>query len=118
MFEPIHAPLLPRPAFLRRLAGSALVGLCFLVLSLGLGMIGYHHFEGMAWIDAFANAAMLLSGMGPLAAPATYGGKLFAGVYALYSGLAVIFLTGILFAPVVHRALHRFHLEKERQGED
>lgn len=117
MFEPHHAPLLSRPAFVRRLLGSAFVGLVFLSLSLALGMLGYHHFEGMAWIDAFANAAMLLSGMGPLAAPRTHAGKLFAGFYALYSGLAVIFLTGILFAPVVHRALHRFHLEKEK-GDD
>lgn len=118
MFEPRHAPLLSRPAFLRRLAGSALVGLVFLVVSLALGMLGYHRFEHMAWIDAFANAAMLLSGMGPLQQPATYNGKLFAGFYALYSGLAVIFLTGILFAPVVHRALHRFHLEKGKQDDE
>jgi hypothetical protein len=70
----------------------------------------------MAWIDAFANAAMILSGMGPLAPPQTWGGKLFAGLYALYSGLAVILATGILLTPIVHRLLHRFHLEEGKHG--
>jgi hypothetical protein len=89
-------------------AASGLIG-----VSLLGGMIGYHVLEGMAWIDAFANASMILSGMGPLDPPKTWGGKLFAGLYALYSGLAVILAAGILFTPVVHRMLHRFHLETE-----
>jgi hypothetical protein len=67
----------------------------------------------MGWVDAFANAAMILSGMGPLSPPQTTGGKLFAGLYALYSGLALIVATGIILAPVVHRLLHRFHVESE-----
>lgn len=77
-------------------------------------MAGYHHFEGMEWIDAFVNAAMILSGMGPLTPLQTWGGKLFAGIYALYSGLALIFATGIIFAPIVHRLFHRFHLASEK----
>jgi hypothetical protein len=77
------------------------------------GMAGYHWLEGMAWIDAFANAAMILSGMGPLDPPRTWGGKLFAGHYALYSGLAVLLAAGILLTPIVHRMLHQFHLETE-----
>jgi len=78
-------------------------------------MVGYHYFEGMEWIDAFANASMILSGMGPLAPLQTWGGKLFAGCYALFSGLALIVAIGIMFGPVVHRVLHRFHLERESQ---
>jgi len=76
-------------------------------------MLGYHWLEGMPWIDAFANAAMILSGMGPLEPLKTNGGKLFAGLYAIYSGLAVILIAGVVFAPVVHRFLHRFHLDPD-----
>jgi len=119
MFEPHHAPLLPRRAFLMRLLGSAALGLSFLALSLFAGMLGYHGFEGMSWLDAFANAAMILSGMGPLAVPRQVAGKLFAGFYALFSGFAAILISAILFAPVVHRALHRFHLESAKsKGDD
>jgi hypothetical protein len=78
-------------------------------------MAGYRHFEGMDWIDAFANASMILSGMGPLGPLQTPGGKLFAGIYALYSGLALIAVTGIIFAPIVHRLLHRFHMEADKE---
>jgi hypothetical protein len=78
-------------------------------------MAGYRYLEGMEWIDAFANAAMILSGMGPLAPLHTWGGKLFAGLYALYSGLTLILAFGLIFAPVVHRVLHRFHLEADEK---
>jgi hypothetical protein len=67
----------------------------------------------MPWIDAFANAAMILSGMGPLASMQTWGGKLFAGLYALYSGLAVVLAVGLIIAPIFHRVLHRFHVASE-----
>lgn len=99
-------PLAPIPRFLRRLLLSFLLGFSLILLSLGVGMWGYHHFEGMAWLDAFLNAAMLLSGMGPLTAPVTDGGKFFAGCYALYSGIAVIAFAGIAFAPLIHRFFH------------
>ena len=82
-------------------------------LSLLAGMAGYHYFEHLAWLDAFANAAMILSGMGPLAQPQTPSGKMFAGLYALYSGLAVVMIAGIIFAPIVHRFLHQLHLEED-----
>jgi hypothetical protein len=109
--ESRHQPLLNRRAFARRLGLS--FGAASLLISVSLfgGMAGYHFLEGLAWIDAFANASMILSGMGPLDPPRTWSGKLFAGLYALYSGLAVILAAGILFTPVVHRMLHRFHLE-------
>ena len=112
MFEHRSQPLLSRRAFLRRLARSAGLGLMTITLSLLAGMVGYHVLEGLAWLDAFLNASMLLGGMGPLEQPQTPGGKVFAGAYALYCGLAVIVVVGVTFAPVAHRFLHKFHLEK------
>jgi hypothetical protein len=111
--ESKRQPLLSRRAFARRVALSFGAASVLIAVSLIGGMIGYHELEGMAWIDAFANASMILSGMGPLDPPKTWGGKLFAGSYALYSGLAVILAAGILFTPVIHRMLHQFHLETE-----
>ena len=108
-------PLLKRGVFARRLAWSFGTASVFIGLSLLVGMMGYHFLEGLDWIDAFVNAAMILSGMGPLDPPRTWGGKLFAGLYALYSGLAVILAAGILFTPIVHRMLHQFHLEVEKE---
>ena len=113
MFEHRKEPLLDRRRFLRRLLLSALTGGALIALSLFAGMLGYHGFEGMPWVDAFANAAMILSGMGPLSPMQSTAGKLFAGIYALYSGLALILITGIVFAPLVHRLLHRFHIDRE-----
>ena len=113
MFEHRTKPLLPRKVYYRRLARHAALGLTVIVVSLGIGMAGYHIFEKLPWVDAFVNAAMILSGMGPVATLQTDGGKIFAGSYALFSGLTLIAILGIIFAPVVHRALHKFHLEDE-----
>lgn len=74
-------------------------------------MAGYHELENMEWMDAFANAAMILSGMGPLEPLKTKGGKLFAGIYAIYSGLALVGIAGFVFAPVFRRFLHQFHID-------
>ena len=111
-------PLLSRAAFAKRLAAS--VGLVAVLIGLSLlaGMAGYWYFERMSWIDAFANAAMILSGMGPLNELRTPGGKLFAGMYALYSGLAIIVATGVILAPILHRVLHHFHLDDAQAGDD
>jgi hypothetical protein len=114
-FETKHEPLLSRRAFAKRLARNFAAASLLIGISLIIGMVGYHHFEQMAWIDAFVNAAMILSGMGPVGQLQTWSGKLFAGLYALYSGLALIVATGILIAPVVHRLLHRFHVETEKE---
>ena len=99
--------------FYRRLVEGVITGTIIIVASLAVGMVGYHRLEGLGWLDAFENASMILSGMGPLHQPQSNGGKLFAGIYALYSGLAVILIAGIIFGPVVHRFLHRFHLETD-----
>lgn len=110
-FEHFSHPLIPRAAFLRRLSLSTLAGLALIVVSLLFGMLGYRGLEHLSWMDSFLNASMILGGMGPIWSPQTNAGKLFAGLYALYSGLAVLVIAGITFAPVVHRLLHRFHAD-------
>lgn len=111
--------LLPRRVFFARLARSGITGVAILAAALVMGMFGYHHFENLSWVDSFANAAMILSGMGPLAPLQTTAGKLFAGCYALFSGLAFITVAGIMLAPAVRRFLHKFHLEHvSRERED
>jgi hypothetical protein len=104
---------LSRPDFLRRLLSHVLVVLGLLAVSLALGMAGYMAFENLSWIDAFLNASMLLGGMGPVNAPQTAAGKLFAGFYALYAGLAFIVSAGLLFTPVLHRVIHKFHWDEK-----
>jgi hypothetical protein len=111
MFEHHTRHLLPRREYYRRVVHHAALGIMVIAFSLGIGMIGYHTFEKLPWIDAFVNAAMILSGMGPVATLQTDGGKFFAGCYALFSGIALITILGIIFAPVIHRFLHKFHLE-------
>jgi len=116
MYEPRHAPLLTRAQFVRRLARHFGLGLAVIAGSLAIGMLGYRYFEGMAWIDAYLNAAMLLGGMGPVDPQlTTEAGKLFAGLYALYAGMVVLVVAGVVLAPVFHRFIHRFHLEEEEK---
>ena len=105
-YERMHEPLASRGRFLRRLWNHVSVALAIIGVSLLLGMAGYHGFEGLSWLDAYANAAMILSGMGPLAPLHSTAGKLFAGAYALYSGLLLIAVAGVVLAPVLHRVLH------------
>ena len=77
--------------------------------SLTIGMAGYEHYERLAWRDAFMNSAMLLAGMGPVNAPQSNGGKMFAGIYALYTGLIFIVAAALHGAPIFHRILHKLH---------
>jgi hypothetical protein len=114
MFEHHSDKLLPRPAYYRRLAQSFVGGLALIALSLSVGMVGYHFLGGLSWIDAFLDASMILSGMGPVSPLHTTAAKLFAGCYALYSGIALISTAGIMLAPMVHRSLHKFHLEWDK----
>lgn len=112
-FEAKHQPVVPQHVFARRLLRNFVAASLLIGVSLAVGMLGYHFIEGLEWIDAFADAAMILSGMGPLSTLKTSGGKLFAGFYALYSGLVLITATGIILAPLAHRLLHRFHAESK-----
>ena len=115
MFERRHEPLLSRSDFFWRLAKCAVISLGFIMGSLILGILGYREFEGMSWIDAFVNAAMILGGMGPVGELHTDAGKLFAGTYALYCGLVVIISVGFFVAPILHRFLHYFHVDSESE---
>lgn len=103
--------LLSRPKFFGRLALNIMAAGVMVAVSMCVGMLGYHHFESMSWVDAYVNAAMILSGMGPMGELKTDGGKIFAGTYALYSGLTVVFVTGLILAPIAHRIIHKFNLE-------
>jgi len=113
MFEHRNEPLLPRRDYYRRLGRYGLIAAGFLLAGLLVGMGGYHFLEGLPWVDAFANEAMILSGMGPVDPIKTTAGKLFAGCYAIFSGVAFLTTVAVLLAPVVHRFLHRFHLEHQ-----
>lgn len=115
-FERVRQPLASSRVFAIRLAQSALFAAVLVAASLGVGMAGYHGFEHMSWIDAFANASMILSGMGPLAPLNSTGGKLFAGFYALYSGLVLVAAASLVLAPLLHRFLHRLHIDESDEG--
>ena len=113
MYEPKGRAPIPHRLFVKRVALHAITALALLLLSLAIGMAGYMHFEHLAWRDAFLNAAMLMGGMGPVDAPKTEGGKLFAGLYALYAGLVFLVAVGLVFTPVVHRLMHKFHWQQD-----
>lgn len=119
MYEHRSRPLLSRIEFFFRVLRHGLLAIGILFIALGIGIFGYHGFEGMPWIDATLNASMILGGMGPVNALNTVGGKLFASAYALFSGVVFIGVMGLVFAPFAHRLLHRFHLEAdtERDGD-
>jgi hypothetical protein len=118
MYEHRKEELVPFGVFLWRVARHAGVALFVVACSLFGGMLGYVYFEQLSWLDGFLNAAMLLGGMGPIESPQSAGGKLFAGLYALYSGMLFLVVAGIVLAPVVHRVMHRFHWEVESQAEE
>jgi len=113
MYERRHQAPVSRAHFARRLAWHGGGGLGLLALSLAGGMLGYMAFEGLAPLDAFLNAAMLLGGMGPVNLPKTDAGKFFAGCYALYAGLLFIAITALVLTPIVHRVLHHFHWDEK-----
>ncbi len=115
MFEHRRQPLLPRAAFLRRMGRYAAAAFLLVGISWLIGILGYHLLEGMSWIDSTLNAAMILGGMGPVNPLRTDAGKLFASIYALFSGMVFLVSVAILLAPVVHRLLHRFHLETAQE---
>ena len=112
-FEGRHEALASPGVYRRRLITAGALGTVMVAVSLAVGIAGYMFFEALGPLDAFLNAAMILSGMGPLHAPLTPGGKVFAGLYALFSGFAVLGIAGVIFAPVAHRVFHRFHLAEE-----
>lgn len=115
MFEHHSEPLLPRRLFAFRLISHAALAIAVILAVLAIGMLGYHYVEGLAWLDAFLNAAMILGGMGPVNELHQPAAKLFAGIYALFAGLVFIGVVGIIIVPIVHRLLHSLHLD-DRTG--
>ena len=115
-FESRNQTPISRTAFLRRLGHSFFVCLMLVGVSLFVGMLGYHGFEGMSWTDSFLNASMILGGMGPVGEIRSTAGKLFAAAFALYAGLVFLAVAGILLVPVLHRLMHKVHLEQGHPG--
>lgn len=109
-----NQPPKSRKKFYEKLFKNLSIGILITLFSLGIGMLGYHHFENLPWIDSYLNAAMILSGMGPEDHINTYGGKLFAGTYAIFSGIIFLFVMAIIFAPIFKDFLHHFHMEEEK----
>lgn len=114
MYESKRQPPLKRRQFAHRMLLHSALAAALLAASLGIGIVGYEVLERLPFLDALLNAAMLLGGMGPVNAPVTPSGKLFASLYALYAGLVFIVTAALLLTPLVHRLLHRFHWDQER----
>jgi hypothetical protein len=112
-FEHHSQPLLHMRGFVVRVLTFIGYALLLIISALAVGILGYHFFVDLNWLDAFLNAAMILSGMGPVDPITTGSGKWFASFYALLSGLVFAVTTGIIIFPIIHRVMHRLHLEKE-----
>lgn len=116
MYENKRDPLLPRAAFLARMGRNFAFGLLVVAVSMLIGSCGYHCIADLSWIDAVLNAAMILTGMGPVNRITSTGGKLFATFYALYSGIAFLTIMTLILAPLLHRLLHKFHMEDDEDN--
>ena len=112
-FERRQQPLASTGVFLRRMVRYLGLSVAIILISLGIGILGYHYTEGLSWIDSLVNASMILGGMGPVAPLDTTAGKLFASFYALFSGMVFLVAVGVLIAPMFHRFLHHFHMEMD-----
>lgn len=113
MFENKNDPVASQPVFITRIVISVLISLLVIAVSLGVGTLGYHMFGELTWIDSLLNAAMILTGMGPVDPMKSVAGKLFATFYCLFSGLVFLSLMAIILAPIYHRFLHTFHLAED-----
>jgi hypothetical protein len=111
MMRTKHPRIAPVHIFVRRLFRNLVIGSAVMLFSLGLGMLGYSHFEKMNWVDAYINASMILSGMGPVDVLHTEGGKLFAGTYALFSGIIFLVVIAVIIAPIFHRFMQKFQIK-------
>lgn len=116
-YERLHTPLLPKVKFYKRLFGNLIIALIIIALSLFIGVTGYMGFAKMNFVDALLNASMILGGMGPVDILPNDAAKYFASAYALFSGVTFLSIVGVLFAPLLHRIMHRYHLETEEDEE-
>ena len=106
------------PNIYLHLTRNGLIGIGLIFLALLIGVLGYHGLEPMSWVDAFLNASMILSGMGPATTLTTSAGKLFAGCYALFSGLAFIAIVVIMLSPLIHKFFRKIHLESGKSTDN
>ncbi len=114
MYEHRFKPLLSKEKYNLRLIKHFSAACLIILFSLGIGVLGYHIFEGLTWIDSLLNASMILGGMGPVNEVRTTAGKIFASLYALFSGIIFLVTIGVIFAPIYHRFLHKFHLNLDK----
>jgi hypothetical protein len=113
MYEHFKQPLISRNQFVVRMLRHGGYALILVAASLTMGILGFHYFSHLLWIDSLLNAAMLLGGMGPIGEMGPTSGKVFASIFAIYAGLIFIAASGILFTPVFHRMMHKFHLAQK-----
>lgn len=103
----------PLPFFIYRMGRYAMFAFGLVVVSVLIGMVGYHHFGHASWLDSFHMACMILTGMGPVVEMTTPGAKIFSSIYALYSGVAFLSMTAVFFAPIIHRVLHILNVDND-----
>lgn len=113
-FERRHERLAPLSIFLKRVAASLLIAILLIAAALALGIVGYHWLAGFTWVDSLLEASMILGGMGPVNPLPTEAAKIFASLYALFSGLMFIGIMGVVLSPIVHRFLHKFHIAEDK----
>lgn len=111
MFESHKQPILPFPVFLKRVFRFTLFAFLLTTISVAAGTVGYHYFADLSWLDSFYMACMILTGMGPTVILQSPGAKIFSSIYALYSGIAFLSISAVLFTPFIHRLLHKLHVE-------
>lgn len=116
MYEHHTKPLIPVKRFINRLLYNVFIASILIILSLLIGVLGYHFLCHLGWIDALLNASMILTGMGPVDILHNNTGKLFASFYALFSGVAFLTIIAVVLAPMVHRFLHKFHLDDQDEN--
>ena len=112
-FEHKNHQILPFKKFVLRVIKYFIFSIIFIAFSLGIGTIGYHYYAKISWVDAFYNAALILTGMGPVDEMLTDSAKLFASFYALFSGIAFLSTVAVIFAPIAHRLLHILHVNED-----
>lgn len=113
MFEHSKRPLASSRKYVQRQLKFVLYSLLLLGVSLGIGIVGYHYLGGLGWIDSLLNASMILTGMGPVNPMQTDASKIFASFYALFSGVAFLTMAAVMFAPLIHRFLHKMNIDIE-----
>jgi len=116
MFEHRHQKLAPFNVFVKRVLASLGIGIGLIAMALLMGISGYHWLAGFGWVDSLLEASMILGGMGPVNPLSTDSAKIFASIYALFSGLVFIAVLGIVLSPIVHRFLHTFHIDEEDEN--